>query len=366
MTGTAKHRPWHLLVLPGDGIGPEVIGASRPVMEVASWVLESRHGRGLYVEEALIGGAAVDAYGTPLPPETLDRARAADAVLLGAVGGPQWDGRPPQERPEAGLLGLRRGLGVFANLRPAWALPGEPKSPLQPALVPGVNILVVRELAGGLYYGEPRRTFRAADGGRQAVDTMTYHEGEIRRVAEVAFEAARGRRGVVTSVDKANVLECSRLWRQVVSEVGADFPDVQLRHQLVDSTALGLVMHPGDYDVLLTENMFGDILSDLLGGVVGNFGALPSASLGEGTPGLYEPVHGSAPDIAGQDRANPAGAILSLAMLCRYSLGAGDVADLIQEAVEETLAREPGIGTRAFGEAVARRFRAYSQGAQMA
>ncbi|MGC8489314.1 MAG: 3-isopropylmalate dehydrogenase, partial [Clostridia bacterium] len=258
-------QPWRLLLLPGDGIGPEVVEAARPLMERASWAILSRTGRGLHIEEALIGGAAWAETGSPLPEHTLARARDADAVLLGAVGGPRFDHLPPESRPEAGLLALRRALQVFANLRPAWELPGD-VSPLRKERRSGFDMLLVRELTGGLYYGEPRWKGRDSSGGRGAVDTMTYKEAEIRRVARVAFMAARGRRHRVTSVDKANVLACSRLWREIVDEVAEEFPDVELQHQLVDSAAMRLVLDPGAYDVILTENMFGDILSDLIGG----------------------------------------------------------------------------------------------------
>jgi 3-isopropylmalate dehydrogenase len=355
-------QPWRLLLLPGDGIGPEVVEAARPLMERASWAILSRTGRGLHIEEALIGGAAWAETGSPLPEHTLARARESDAVLLGAVGGPRFDQLPPENRPEAGLLALRRALQVFANLRPAWELPGD-VSPLRKERRSGFDVLLVRELTGGLYYGEPRWKGRDPSGGRGAVDTMTYQEAEIRRVARVAFMAARGRRRRVTSVDKANVLACSRLWREIVDEVAVEFPDVELQHQLVDSAAMRLVLDPGAYDVILTENMFGDILSDLIGGVAGELGALPSASLGDGRPGLFEPVHGSAPDLVGRDRATPAGVILSFGLVCRYVFGLADIDRAIREATRAVMAEEPGLGTRRFGEAVADRFRLYGQGA---
>ncbi len=353
-------RPWRLLLLPGDGIGPEVLAAVRPVLERVSWELESRSGRRIDVQEAFIGGAAVDRYGTPLPEETLRQARSADAVLLGAVGGPAWDRLEPERRPESGLLSLRRALGVYANLRPARMLPGA-HSPLRADVTGRFDVLLVRELTGGLYFGEPRRRWVGQDGRRAALDTMAYDEEEIRRVALVAFAAARKRRGRVTSVDKANVLACSRLWREVVTEVAAEYRDVSLDHQLVDSTTIHLVQHPEDYDVLLTENLFGDILSDLLGGIVGQFGALASASLGAAGPGLFEPVHGSAPDLAGQDVAIPAGAILSFALACRYAFGAPDLGQFLAESVDDVLLEDAGLGTRAFGERTAQRFRARSQ-----
>jgi 3-isopropylmalate dehydrogenase len=351
--------PWVLLLLPGDGIGPEVMAAARPVLERVAWEIHSRTGRPLAVEEGWIGGVAIDRFGHPLPEETLEKARAADAVLLGAVGGPAWDHLPPERRPEQGLLELRRALGLYANLRPAWTLPGA-ASPLRPDVAGDVDILLVRELTGGLYYGEPRRRWVDADGRRAAVDTMSYDEEEVRRVARVAFRAARNRRGRVTSVDKANVLACSRLWREVVDEVAAEFSDVRLDHQLVDSVAMRLVQRPDQYDVILAENLFGDILSDLLGGVVGHLGALPSASLGAGKPGLFEPVHGSAPDLAGTNRALPAGAILSVGLACQYVFGAPDLSRAIREAVEDVLTESPGVGTAEFGEAAARHFRGRS------
>ncbi len=351
--------PWRLVLLPGDGIGPEVVSAVRPVLERMSWEFESRTGRRLEVQEAAIGGAAIDRFGTPLPEETLRHAQSADAILLGAVGGPAWDRLPPDRRPESGLLTLRRMLGVYANLRPARALPGV-RSPLRPEIASGVDVLLVRELTGGLYFGKPRRQWVRQDGLRAALDTMTYDEGEIRRVARVAFAAARERRGRVTSVDKANVLACSRLWREVVTEVAEEYRDVRLDHQLVDSATIRLVQHPDEYDVLLTENLFGDILSDLLGGIVGQIGALASASLGAEGPGLFEPVHGSAPDLAGRDVATPAGALLSFALACRYAFGAPDLAQFLTEAVDAVLDEDAGLGTRAFGDRVAQHFWARS------
>ncbi|MBE3590708.1 MAG: 3-isopropylmalate dehydrogenase [Firmicutes bacterium] len=350
---------WQVLLLPGDGIGPEVLGAARPVMDVAARALEEAGGRGIRFTEAAVGGAAVDACGEPLPEETLRQAQEADAVLLGAVGGPRWDGLPPERRPEAGLLALRKALGVWANLRPVKTLPGQAaSSPLRESAAARVDLLIVRELTGGLYFGRPRARERTAAGGARAVDTMEYTDAEIRRVAHVAFQAARARRRRVTSVDKANVLENSRLWREVVTEVAAAYPDVELEHQLVDSAAMRLVARPADYDVILTENLFGDILSDLAGGLLGGLGTLPSASLGDGRPGLYEPVHGSAPDIAGQDRANPAAAILSFALLCAHSLEAPWLAAEIEAAVAETMAEAAARGpwgTRETGRRVAAR-----------
>ncbi|MBX5465113.1 MAG: 3-isopropylmalate dehydrogenase [Clostridia bacterium] len=359
-------RPWRLLLLPGDGIGPEVSEAAGQVLQVVAARLEERDGRGLEVRRGRIGGDALDREGVPLPAATLEAARDSDAVLLAAVGGPRWEHLPGPLRPEAGLLALRRELGVYANLRPAAVWPGlEARSPLRPEVVAGTDCLVVRELTGGLYYGQPRGRGVGTGGEVRAVDTMEYTAEEIRRVAHVAFRAARRRRRLVTSVDKANVLENSRLWREVVSNVAADYPDVRLEHQLVDSAAMLLASQPSRFDVILTENLFGDILSDLAGGLVGSLGLLPSASLGDGPPALYEPVHGSAPDIAGQDRANPLGMILSLAMLLELSLEAAWLAAELRQAVGAVLAegwRTPDIagpgarlaGTQEMGRRVAR------------
>ena len=339
-----EQRETHQLVLlPGDGIGPEVIQAAESVLATAREYL--RHeGIELSWQAKPIGGAAIDQVGKPLPDDTLAAAQEAKAVLLGAVGGPEWDGLAPGDRPEAGLLGLRRALSVYANLRPATMLPGlGGQSPLKSRALQGLDVLLVRELTGGVYFGEPRG--RAGDApSRQALDTMAYQEGEIRRVAHVAFRAARRRQRRVTSVDKRNVLETSRLWREVVEDVATDYPDVRLEHQLVDSMAMLLVLKPHAFDVVLTENMFGDILSDELGGVVGSLGVMASASLGDGGPGLYEPVHGSAPDIAGKDMANPLGAILSLAMLAEHSLELPLLARAIEGAVKEVLRQ--GLRTR--------------------
>ncbi len=354
-----------LVLLPGDGIGPEVIKAAESVLSTAREYL-GREGIELSWQAKPIGGAAIEAAGQPLPDETLAAAQAAKAVLLGAVGGPKWDRLAPHERPEAGLLGLRRALSVYANLRPAALLPGlEGQSPLKPSAVRGLDVLLVRELTGGVYFGQPRGRKGEAP-NRSALDTMTYQEGEIRRVAHVAFRAARRRQRRVTSVDKRNVLETSRLWREVVEDVATEYPDVQLEHQLVDSMATLLVLKPQVFDVVLTENMFGDILSDELGGVVGSLGVMASASVGDGGPGLYEPVHGSAPDIAGKDMANPLGAILSLAMLAEHSLDLPLLSRAIEAAVHEVLRQglrtrdiadgsqgEQVIGTREMGERVA-------------
>ena len=318
---------FHIVALPGDGIGPEVTDAAWRVIEAAA----RNFGHQISREERLIGGTAIDATDEPLPAETLAACRAADAVLLGAVGGPKWDGG--KRRPEEGLLGLRKGLGLFANLRPVAVSEATlDASPLKPEIVRGADMLIVRELTGGLYFGAKQRD------AQQASDACVYTVDEIARVARVAFQAARGRRGRVTSVDKANVLETSRLWREIVSRIGTqEFPGVALDHMLVDTAAMQLVRNPRHFDVLLTENMFGDILSDEASVLAGSIGLLGSASLGEGRPGVFEPIHGSAPDIAGTGKANPVGAILSAAMLFRHGLGLAREAGAIEKAVSKVL-----------------------------
>jgi 3-isopropylmalate dehydrogenase len=322
-----------ITALPGDGIGPEVTDQAIRVLKCVT----DTFGHELQMETKAIGGAALLAFNDPLPKETLEACLSSSAVLLGAVGGPAFDNFAPQLRPERGLLRLRHELGVFANLRPAICFPGlEDASPLQPSLIRGADILVVRELLGGIYFGEPRRTEGVAP-NRLAIDTMRYAEPEIERTARIAFQLAKGRRAKLTSVDKANVLECSRLWRDVVSRIAAQYPDVRLNHLYVDSAAMALVAQPTDFDVLLTENMFGDILSDQAGGVVGSLGQLASASIG-GRVGLYEPVHGSAPGIAGKGIANPIGAILSVALLLRHSFELQAEAAAIETAVRSVLA----------------------------
>jgi len=332
-----------IVLLPGDGIGPEVVDQARLVLEKVA----ETFGHTLNFSEHLIGGCAIDATGNPLPAESLAACRSANAVLLGAVGGPKWDDPLASTRPEQGLLSLRKALGLFANLRPVRTYPGlADVSPLRPERTAGVDILIVRELTGGLYFGEPRLRERV-DGRIRAVDTLEYTEDEIRRVIRVAFKLAGGRRGIVTSVDKANVLETSRLWRQVADEVAEEFPDIRLEHQLVDSAAMRLIQAPGSFDVLVTENMFGDILSDEASVLSGSLGLLPSASLNEMSLGVYEPIHGSAPDIAGKDLANPLGAILSAAMLLRHSVGLEDEARAVEAAVEDAInagARTADIG----------------------
>ncbi|HTU41957.1 MAG TPA: 3-isopropylmalate dehydrogenase [Candidatus Aquilonibacter sp.] len=321
-----------LCILPGDGIGPEVTEQAVLVLQAVA----DSFGHQLQLQNKEVGGAALTAANDPLPPDTLQACLSSAAVLLGAVGNPEFDKNPNHLRPEAGLLRLRRELGAYANLRPAICFPAlEDSSPLRGDLVRGTDILIVRELLGGLYFGEPRSI--AGDAGhRRATNTMTYGEPEIERIARVAFELAAKRRNKVLSVDKANVLECSRLWREVVTRCAKDYPGVQLSHMYVDSAAMSLVQRPRDFDVVLTENMFGDILSDQAGAIVGSLGLLASASIG-GKVGLYEPVHGSAPDIAGKGIANPLGAILSVAMLLRYSFQLEREAACVEKSVEGVL-----------------------------
>jgi 3-isopropylmalate dehydrogenase len=329
----------NLTVVAGDGIGPEVTDEGVRVLEAVAEVFQHQ----VKINRKPVGGAALISHRDTLPPETLQACLASGAVLLGAVGGPAFDSYPSHLRPEAGLLRLRQELGVFANLRPARCFTAlEDCSPLRPEVVRGTDVLIVRELLGGIYFGQPRKT-EGATGKRSAIDTMSYGEPEIERIARVAFDLARTRRRRVTSVDKANVLDCSRLWRDVVTRVGQGHPDIQLAHMYVDSAAMALVARPADFDVLLTENMFGDILSDQAGAVVGSLGMLGSASIG-GAVGLYEPVHGSAPDIAGKGLANPVGAILSVAMLLRHSFSLETEALCVEKAVADVLAS--GVRTR--------------------
>jgi 3-isopropylmalate dehydrogenase len=322
----------NLTILPGDGIGPEVIEQAVLVLQAVAEGFDHQ----IQLQRKPIGGAALTAAGDPLPAETIEACLSSSAVLLGAVGSPAFDHNPGHLRPEAGLLRLRRELGAYANLRPAVFFPAlEDCSPLRAEAVRGTDIMIVRELLGGLYFGQPR-FIEGAPGARVAVNTMRYGEEEIERIASVAFELAMKRRHKVLSVDKANVLECSRLWREVVNRVAKDYPEVKLGHQYVDSAAMLLVQRPAEFDVVLTENMFGDILSDQAGGVVGSLGLLASASIG-GPVGLYEPVHGSAPDIAGKGIANPLGAILSVAMLLRHSFHLGAEATCVENAVSAVL-----------------------------
>lgn len=349
----------HIVLLPGDGIGPEVVKEARLVLEAVA----KRHGHQFKFTEHLLGGCAIDAKGTAMPDETLAACQAADAVLLGAVGGPKWDDPAAKVRPEQGLLGLRKGMQLYANLRPVRPMPAlEHISPLKPEKIRGVDFLVVRELTGGLYFGERGR--KGSGESEQAFDTMIYSKAEVRRVMKLAFQLAKGRRGLVTSIDKANVLESSRLWRQVAVEVGKENPSIKLEHQLVDSAAMRLVTHAAQFDVLVTENMFGDILTDEAAVLAGSLGLLPSASLGDGTKGLYEPIHGSAPDIAGKGIANPVGTILSAAMLLRHSLGLEKEAQEIEKAVTRALeegnhtadlASKQPLSTTQMGQAIQQR-----------
>jgi 3-isopropylmalate dehydrogenase len=345
-----------IVLLPGDGIGPEVVAAASRVLSRVG----GKFGHTFQFVEAAIGAAAIRAGLPALPPVTLAAAKSAQAILLGAIGDPAFDHLPPAERPESALLAIRKHLGVYANLRPARVWSGlENAGPLKPEVLRGTDLIVVRELRGGLYYGQPRGI---AKDKASAVNTMAYTRDEIARVAHVAFRLARSRRRQLVSVDKANVLEVSRLWRDVVTEVSRDYPDVTLTHELVDAAAMKLALAPSAFDVMLTENMFGDILSDEAGAICGSLGLLPSASLGDG-PGLFEPVHGSAPTIAGRDIANPIGAILSAAMLLSDGLGLVAEAAAVTAAVERTLARgtrtadiagegHAAAGTRAFTESV--------------
>jgi 3-isopropylmalate dehydrogenase len=334
-------RHYRVVAIPGDGVGPEVVDAARRVVDAAG----RRFGFAVDWTEVVAGGAAIDAYGVAIRDEDVEVCRGADAILLGAVGGPKWSDPSASVRPEQALFALRGGLGLFANLRPVKVHPAlVGSSPLRPELLEGVDMLIVRELTGGIYFGE-REEAGADPGDRRAVDTMPYSEDEIRRIVLLAGAYALTRRGKLTSVDKANVLATSRLWRRIVDEERRRFPDVEVTHQLVDSCAMLLVRRPADFDVIVTENLFGDILSDEAAVLAGSLGMLPSASLASwqnahgGSFGLYEPIHGSAPDIAGQDRANPVGTILSAAMMAFSSLKRPDVADGIEAAVNEALDR---------------------------
>lgn len=322
-----------IALLPGDGIGPEVTAEAVRVLDCAA----RQTGHTFQYEEFAIGGCAIDAHGTALTPQALARCRTADAVLLGAVGGPKWDDPTATVRPEQGLLALRKGLGVFANLRPVTVHPAlVGASPVRPERLEGVDMLFVRELTGGLYFGQPKGC-STVDGRLRAVDTLEYFEDEIERVVDLSFRMAQTRRKKLTVVDKANVLESSRLWRQVTGKVALRYPDVALDFLLVDTAAMRLITAPASFDVIVTENMFGDILTDEASVLAGSMGMLPSASLGSSGPGLFEPIHGSAPDIAGKGIANPLGAILSAALLLRYSLELPDVALAIETAVSRVL-----------------------------
>lgn len=359
-----------IAILAGDGVGPEVTAEAMKVLKATS----ARFNLSLIFEAGLIGGAALDANGVPLPEETIALCQRSAAVLFGAVGGPKWDALQRSIRPERGILALRKALGLFANLRPAKLLsPLADASPLKREVVEGTDLLVVRELLGGIYFGEPRR-IEQIEGGERAVDTLAYTTQEIERIARVAFQAALKRKRKVTSVDKANVLASSELWRRVVNEVANDYPDVAVEHLYIDNCAMQLVQHPRQFDVILTENLFGDILSDEAATVVGSIGLLPSASLGGGV-GLYEPVHGSAPDIAGKDQANPLAAILSAALLLRYTLNHEEAALAIEQAVIAVLEagyRTPDIaqsgtiqvGTQRMGDLVVEAMLRASSGSQ--
>lgn len=328
-----------ILLLPGDGIGPEITTEAEKVLNAAI----ERFDLDITTDTALVGGAAYDATGEPLPEETLTKAKAADAILFGAIGGPKWDTIERSKRPERGLLKLRSSLGLFANLRPAILFPQlASASSLKPEIVSGLDILIVRELTGGIYFGEPRG-LREENGERVGFNTMVYSESEIRRIAKVAFELAQTRGKKLCSVDKANVLEVTELWKEVVNDVAKDYPEVEVSHMYVDNAAMQLVRAPKQFDVVVTGNLFGDILSDEAAMLTGSIGMLPSASLDVNRKGLYEPCHGSAPDIAGQNLANPLAAILSLAMLMRYSFERADVAQAIEDAVESVL--EQGLRT---------------------
>ncbi|GAA3554188.1 3-isopropylmalate dehydrogenase [Marinobacter xestospongiae] len=323
-----------VLLLPGDGIGPEIVAEAEKVLHKVN----EQFDLGLVFDSAHVGGAAIDATGVPLPDDTLDKARKADAILLGAVGGPKWDGLDMAIRPEKGLLGLRSSLELFGNLRPAILYPQlASASSLKPEVVSGLDILIVRELTGGIYFGQPRGV-RELDGGeRQGYNTYVYSESEIRRIGRVAFEAAQQRNKKLCSVDKANVLEVTVLWREIMEELSKDYPDVELSHMYVDNAAMQLVRAPKQFDVIVTGNMFGDILSDEAAMLTGSIGMLPSASLNSDKQGMYEPCHGSAPDIAGQGIANPLATILSAAMMLRYSLQAENAAQAIEAAVSKVL-----------------------------
>lgn len=322
-----------IAVLPGDGIGPEVTDEAVRVLNAVA----EQYGHTFSFSYGEIGGCAVDELGTPLPDETVALCQDSDAVLLGAVGGPQWDHGPAHLRPETGLLGIRKALGLYANLRPVRLFPGLLNaSPLKPEVVDGVDVVIVRELTGGLYFGTPRER-RVGERGLEVVDTLCYTQTEIERILRLGFELAGARGGRLTSVDKANVLESSRLWRETAEQLKSEYPDVTVSHMLVDNTAMQLIRDPRQFDVIVTENLFGDILSDEAAMITGSIGLLPSASLGVSGPGLYEPVHGSAPDIAGQHKANPLAAILSVALLLRHSLGLQAEADAVEGAVEAVL-----------------------------
>ena len=350
----------NILVLPGDGIGPEIINEAVKVLAC----LRDDFGLDIEMDEALVGGAAYDAAGHPLPEATLKVAREANALLLGAVGGPKWEPLDISVRPEMGLLGLRSELKLFANLRPAILYPQLAEaSSLKPDVVSGLDIMIVRELTGGIYFGQPRGVRQLESGEREGFNTLVYRESEVERIVRVAMDIAMKRNRRVCSVDKANVLECTELWREVATRTGADYPDVELSHMYVDNAAMQLVRAPKQFDVMVTTNMFGDILSDCASMLTGSIGMLPSASLDQAGKGMYEPIHGSAPDIAGKGMANPLATILSVAMLLRYSLDESEMADRIEGAVDKVLnsgirtadIHSPGteqVGTERMGDAI--------------
>ena len=322
-----------IAVIRGDGIGPEIVGEAMGVLDAVA----KKFGHTFTYKEAPMGGCAIDEFGVPLPDSSLETCLGADSVLLGAVGGPKWDDQPSANRPERGLLKLRSAMGLYTNVRPARMFSDlSAACPLRADIAArGIDFVVVRELIGGMYFGE--HTTSEADGELKAVDVCSYSEHEVRRVARVAFDMARKRRKRVTSIDKANVLDTSRLWRKTVEEVAKEYPDVELLHMYVDNAAMQLVRDPSQFDVIVTENLFGDILSDEASQITGSIGMIPSSSMGEGTRGLYEPIHGSAPDIAGQDKANPIGTILAAAMMLRYSFDMAAEADAVESAVDQTL-----------------------------
>ncbi|MCC6710299.1 MAG: 3-isopropylmalate dehydrogenase [Gammaproteobacteria bacterium] len=329
-----------ILLIAGDGIGPEIVGAAEDVINA----LRSRFGFNCELEHALMGGCAIDAHGTALPDVTLERARACDAIVLGAVGGPKWDKVERAIRPERGLLKLRSELDLFCNLRPAVLFPAlVDASTLKPEVVSGLDIMIIRELTSGIYFGQPRGIETTADGKRRGYNTLAYTEDEIVRIARRGFEVARQRNRRLCSVDKANVLEVTELWREIVQNMASEYPDVEVSHMYVDNAAMQLVRAPKQFDVLVTDNMFGDILSDLASMLTGSIGMLPSASLNADNKGMYEPIHGSAPDIAGKNVANPLATILSASMMMRYTLGEAALADKVEAAVSRVL--EQGLRT---------------------
>lgn len=353
-------RQYRITLLPGDGIGPEITAVARQLLTAVGKHFDLE----FEFREALMGGVAIDATGSPLPDETLATCRSSDAVLLAAIGGYKWDNLPRHQRPETGLLGLRSQLGLFANLRPAKIYPAlADASSLKREIVEGVDLLIVRELTGGIYFGQPKGVFSTETGEQRGVNTMAYTVAEIDRIARVAFEAARRRGKRLTSVDKANVLDVSQLWRERLNALAADYPDVELNHLYVDNAAMQLIAAPKQFDTIVTGNLFGDILSDEAAMLTGSIGMLPSASLGSDRPGVFEPVHGSAPDLAGQDKANPLAMVLSAAMMLRYGLNEPEAADKLEQAVLMVLEQgyrtvdiaAPGaeiVGTRGMGEAL--------------